>query len=37
MYVFLHTVLTIVDSQLFELIRTMILENSEGLKTKNHK
>lgn len=37
MYVFSHTVLNIVDSQLFELIRIMILENSEGLKTKNHK
>lgn len=31
------TVLNIVDSQLFELITTMILENSEGLKTQNHK
>lgn len=37
MYLFPHTVVNIVDSQLFELIRAMILENSKGLKTQNHK
>lgn len=43
MYVFSHTVLNIVDSQLFELIKTMILETQKvrnyrsDIETKNYK